>query len=87
MAFAHIKQDRLDAKVVKCVFVDYPEGIEGYKLWKMDPRGSKFIISNDATFYKTCMGMKCKDPEVKESESMVKKTRFKMEVHTSETRN
>jgi len=47
LAFAHVKQDKLDARVVKCIFIGYSEGVKGYKLWKMEPGGSKFIISRD----------------------------------------
>ncbi|GAU10233.1 hypothetical protein TSUD_417410 [Trifolium subterraneum] len=61
LAFARVKQDKLDARVVKCVFIGYPNGVKGYKLWKMGPGGSKFIISRDVTFDETRMGMKCKN--------------------------
>ena len=63
LAFAHVKQDKLDAWAVKCIFISYPEGVKGYKLWKMEPVRSKFIISRDVTFDETRMGMKCKDLE------------------------
>ena len=61
LAFSHVRQDKLDARVVKCIFIGYPEGAKGYKLWKMEPGGSTFIISRDVTFDETRMGMKCKD--------------------------
>ena len=48
---------------MKCIFISYPEGVKGYKLWKMEPVRSKFIISRDVTFDETRMGMKCKDLE------------------------
>jgi len=36
----------------------YPKGMKSYKLWKMEPGVSKFIISRDVTFDETRMGMK-----------------------------
>lgn len=74
LVFVHIKQDKLDVRIVKCIFIDYQEGMKGYKSWKMDPRGSKFIISMDATFDEVCLRMKCKDLEVKETKTMMGKT-------------
>jgi len=78
LAFSQVKQDKLDARNVKCVFIGYHEGVKGYKLWKMEPRGSKFIISRDVTFDKTRMGMKCKDMETS-SKMGVKKIQFEVE--------
>lgn len=30
LAYAYIKQDKLDARALKCVFVRYPPGVKGY---------------------------------------------------------
>lgn len=30
---ARIKQDKLEARAVKCVLIGYPKGIKNYKLW------------------------------------------------------
>ncbi|MCI83727.1 hypothetical protein A2U01_0105003, partial [Trifolium medium] len=68
---------------VKCVFIGYPEGVKGYKLWKIEPGGSKFIISKDVTFDETQMGMKCKDLE-KRPETGVEKIQFEVEPSTDE---
>lgn len=32
LAFAHVKQDKLKAQVVKCTFIGYTDGVKGYKL-------------------------------------------------------
>ena len=32
LAYAHYKQDKLDPKTLKCIFVSYPEGVKGYNM-------------------------------------------------------
>jgi hypothetical protein len=54
LAYAHIKQDKLYARTVKCVFIGYPENVKGYKSWKLEYGGrSRVIRSNDVTFDET----------------------------------
>lgn len=65
LMFAHIKQDTFGVRGVKCVFISYPKGMNGYKLWKIDPRGTKCIINRDVTFDETRMKVKCKDMSFK----------------------
>ena len=59
LTYVHIKQDNLDARAVKFVFIGYLEGVKGYKLWKLESRGgSRVMINMGVTFNETCMGMK-----------------------------
>jgi len=85
LTYAHIKQDKLEPKALKCVFIGYPEGVKGYKLWKSESSGgSKFLISRDVTFDETCMGMKYKDLETLVPETMVEETQFELELPNEE---
>lgn len=45
LAYVHIKQDNLDARDMKCVFIGYPTGVKGYKLWCLEKGHAKCLIS------------------------------------------
>lgn len=55
MTFSHIKKDMIDVRELKCVVIGYLEGVKGYKLWKIGPRGSRFIIRKYISFKETYM--------------------------------
>jgi len=37
LPFAFVRQDKLKARAMKCIFIGYLHGVKGYKLWKLDP--------------------------------------------------
>ncbi|KAL2227396.1 UNVERIFIED_CONTAM: Retrovirus-related Pol polyprotein from transposon TNT 1-94 [Sesamum indicum] len=49
-AFVLQDSDKLDPKSLKCVFIGYPEGTKGYRLWIRSQPGFKVLISRNVTF-------------------------------------
>ena len=52
-AYYHVKDDKLDLRAKKGVFVSFKRGIKGFKIW--DPTDKKFLLSRDVTFDEASM--------------------------------
>ena len=50
ITYAHIRQDKLEPRALKCVFLGYLEGVKAYKLWCLEPGIRKCIVSRDVVF-------------------------------------
>ena len=50
MAYAHVSQGKLEPWAKRCMFVGYPIGVKGYKLWYSDGSVSKSLINKDVVF-------------------------------------
>jgi len=51
--YYHVKEDKLDPRAKKGVFIGFKEGVNDYTIW--DPKDKKFIMSRDAMFDETSM--------------------------------
>ena len=48
IAYYHVRENKLDNRAKKAIFMGYARGVKGYRLWSLED--SKFIISRDVTF-------------------------------------
>jgi hypothetical protein len=55
LAYAHVKQDKLEPIALKCVFLGYSHEVKGYRLWSIEREGVKVMLSRDVTFNEEIM--------------------------------
>ncbi|KAH9762165.1 hypothetical protein KPL70_000710 [Citrus sinensis] len=52
-AYVHVRQGKLDAIATKGIFVGYPDGVKGYRVWCRE--ANKCLISRDVQFNEVAM--------------------------------
>ncbi|GJR80126.1 zinc finger MYM-type protein 1-like protein [Tanacetum coccineum] len=55
VAYPHDKQGKLEPRAVKYVLLGYPEGVKGYKLYRLDDESPKIVTSKNMVFNESVM--------------------------------
>ena len=61
VTYAYVSQGKLEPRVKRCMFVGYPSGVKGWKLWYKEGGISRTLISRDVVFKEDEMFMKIDD--------------------------
>src|SRR3954463_402737 len=61
VAYAHIRQDKVELRAQRCMFMGYPKGVKAYRLWFLEPGHRRCITSRDVVFNEVKMTFKKTD--------------------------
>jgi len=50
LVFSYVKKDNLKAQVERYIFIIYVKSVNGYKMWRLEPREAICFVNMDITF-------------------------------------
>ncbi|GKA53965.1 retrovirus-related pol polyprotein from transposon TNT 1-94 [Tanacetum coccineum] len=55
VAYSHVKQGKLEPRAVECVFLGFSEGVNGYRLYRLDDESPKIVTSKNVAYNESVM--------------------------------
>ncbi|GKA89306.1 retrovirus-related pol polyprotein from transposon TNT 1-94 [Tanacetum coccineum] len=55
VVYPYDKQGKIELRAIKCVLLGYPEGVKGYRLYKLDGESPKIVTSRNVVFNESVM--------------------------------
>ena len=81
IAYIHVNQGKLDPRAVKGVFIGYPLGVKGYKIWLINDK--KCVVSRNVIFQE----FSTVKTNLQENTPSTKSDSFKLEVENTVEHN
>lgn len=67
-------------RALKCIFIDYPEGVKGLKVWNLESKGPRCFNTRDVVFNESKIGYTSKETDPTNENSGNNNSQFEVEL-------